>query len=211
MAPDLVEQPDDRAKSTGRIVGVSFAAMVACAAAAALFYVVTRSLKAHHASDWAVLAATGVFFLVIISIALLDERLRRGSTASSRAPATQRYRRRLLVGMIAYLALLLIALGVHLRAPDLGPLAYLVAAAPAAPLLGVIGAMGLYFREETDEFQRMLMTQACLWATGGVLAITTVWGFLEMFGLAPNVPGWAIFPLWSALLGPASLIIRRRY
>jgi hypothetical protein len=38
-----------------------------------------------------------------------------------------------------------------------------------------------------------------------------VFGFLQTFGLAPMVPAWAVFPLWSMLLGPAQMIARWRY
>jgi hypothetical protein len=53
--------------------------------------------------------------------------------------------------------------------------------------------------------------EAVLWATACTLAIATVWGFLETFNLAPHAMGWIAFPLWAAFLGPATVLVRRRY
>jgi len=74
-----------------------------------------------------------------------------------------------------------------------------------------MGVIGLYLREETDEFERAIQTEAALWATGGVMAIATTWGFLEMFGLVAHLESWWAFPVWAALLGPGQLLARRRY
>ena len=52
---------------------------------------------------------------------------------------------------------------------------------------------------------------ALCWHLGGLMAIASVWGFLEMFDLAPHVPAWSAFPLWAALIGPAQAFVRRRY
>jgi len=82
---------------------------------------------------------------------------------------------------------------------------------PVSALVAAIVIMGLYLREETDEFERAVQVESALWATGGMLAIATVWGFLETFRLAPYVPTWAVFPLWALLLGPAQIIARWRY
>jgi ABC-type multidrug transport system permease subunit len=61
--------------------------------------------------------------------------------------------------------------------------------------------MGRFLMEETDENQRMRMVRASLVATGFVLVLASLWGFLEMFGLVPHVWLWAVFPAWSIGLG----------
>jgi hypothetical protein len=71
--------------------------------------------------------------------------------------------------------------------------------------------MGLYLREETDEFERAIQAEAALWASGGMLALATIWGFLELFELVPHIQTWWAFPIWAFLLGPGQVIARRRY
>ena len=78
-------------------------------------------------------------------------------------------------------------------------------------LVLTIVIMGLYLREETDELERAIVGEAALWATGGLLAIATTWGFLEQYGLVMHIEAWAAFPLWAFCLGPANIIVRRRY
>jgi len=56
-----------------------------------------------------------------------------------------------------------------------------------------------------------VQAEAALWATGGLLAVATVWGFLEMFGLVPHIESWAAFPIWAVCLAPAQVLARRRY
>ena len=71
--------------------------------------------------------------------------------------------------------------------------------------------MGLYLKEETDEFWRTQQTESALLALGGMFVLVTGWGFLEMFKLVPHLQAWLVFPLWAVLLGPSSFIVRRRY
>ena len=110
-----------------------------------------------------------------------------------------------------YVAVLMGVLYAFIGLRVTGPFAYALAAAPAAPLIGAIAVIGLYLREEQDEFQRAIMVEAALWATGGMLAITTVWGFLETFGSSstcrPGSPSWS----GAVLFGPGQIIARLRY
>jgi len=99
-----------------------------------------------------------------------------------------------------------------------GAMAYGLALLPALPILAVLVIVGMYLMEEPDEFERTVMVQAMLWAMGGVLALTTVWGFLEMFAeAAPQTmpvahlqPFW-LFPLFWALVGVSTPLVRWRY
>jgi hypothetical protein len=92
-----------------------------------------------------------------------------------------------------------------------GPLAYLVAVLPALPIFWVIYEAGRWVALEKDEFLRLLLIQCVLGGTGGTLATTTVWGWLETFKLAPHLfPGlvYTIFWLFAALSYP---FVSRRY
>ena len=126
-------------------------------------------------------------------------------------PVMKRYRRRLVVSMLAYTVALLGSLsllrGAHLE----GPLLWIVAAAPAVPILGVLVAMGLYLKEEPDEFERTVHVEAMLWGLGAVLGVSTVWGFLGNANVVPAPPPFLIFPLFCLVWGLSQPFIRRRY
>jgi hypothetical protein len=205
---DAEEPPGPR---TGVAALVSLSAVAACAGAAAAFYAVARMLRAQNAGFWAVMASCVAFAAIILTIVYVANRLRVRLARTQCSPAAARFRRRQFLAMIVYVALLFTAIGVHLRLPGPGPLLYIAAVLPGLPLIGLIAAMGLYLREETDEFERTVQVESALWATGAVLAITSIWGFMEMFALAPHVDSWVVFPAWSVLLGLSGALIRRRY
>ncbi len=121
------------------------------------------------------------------------------------SPAMQRYNRRVLLFAFAYVAALFAAIGVHGHLGVEGPLLWLVALVPPIPILGLIWAMARLLIEERDEYQRMRMIRAALIATAVLLVTATIWGFLEMFDLAPHVWVWAAFPAWSIGLGIGQL------
>ena len=130
---------------------------------------------------------------------------------NNRSPAGRRYLKRFIPTMIVYVvAILAASFGFKLFQLS-GPLAWAVAIAPALPILGVIAIMGLYIKEETDEFQRNVLIEAMLWALGLTLAITTVWGFLEIYAQAPGLQSFWAFPIYCAVMGLSQPIIRARY
>jgi len=124
-------------------------------------------------------------------------------------------RRRFQFAVLALLAanlVLLLAAGPILKITGLPqPLKYLAAAAPAAPMVGVIVALGLYLTAETDEFRRMQLVQAMLWGIGLTLTVTTVWGFVETLPGTPHMPLTWVFPIFCVGMASAQLLIRRRY
>ena len=65
----------------------------------------------------------------------------------------------------------------------------------------MIWAMGLLLREESDEYLRARLVQQSLIATGFMLTVATLYGFLNTFDVAPRVDAWAVFPLWALGLG----------
>lgn len=116
-------------------------------------------------------------------------------------PEIRRYTRRLLMVMTVYAATLV---GVNLwfrHAPPTGVLAYIAAVLPAVPIAGVFVVIGRLLVELRDEYVRMLLVLQALVATGFTLSVTTAWGFLEGFGLAPHVAGYYAATLWFAGLG----------
>ncbi|USQ94340.1 hypothetical protein [Caulobacter sp. RL271] len=126
-------------------------------------------------------------------------------------PVMKRYRRRMAVAMIAYFLVLMGSLSLLEDVKMSGPLLWLVAAAPAIPILAVLVTMGLYLKEEPDEFARAVHVEAMLWGLGAVLAVTTVWGFLSNARVIPAPPLFLVFPLFCLCWGVSQPLIRRRY
>ncbi|RYE84515.1 MAG: hypothetical protein EOP19_11385 [Hyphomicrobiales bacterium] len=127
------------------------------------------------------------------------------------SPAVRRYMRRFIPSMLLYVAVLVGSIFAIKRLHPEGPLLWLLAVAPALPILAVIAVMGRYVVEETDEFLRMMAVQAMLWGIGITLAAATVWGFLENADLVPHVSSFLIFPLFCAAMGLSQPFLWRRY
>jgi len=127
------------------------------------------------------------------------------------SPAGRRYLKRFIPAMIAYLVLIFGA-SFAFRDPGLtGPLAWAIAVAPALPIVAVIVIMGLYVKEETDEFQRRVLIESMLWGFGVTLTVTTVSGFLEMYVHTPGLQSFWAFPIFCLAMGVSQLFVRRRY
>lgn len=127
------------------------------------------------------------------------------------SPAVKRYLRRFLPMMLAYVVVLTVSLWTIRHHHPQGPLLWLLAVAPALPVIGVIVVMGLYLIEETDEFVRAMLVQAMLWGLGVTLAGCTAWGFLENVDLVPHVPLYLVFPIFCGSMGLAQPIVRWKY
>lgn len=77
----------------------------------------------------------------------------------------------------------------------------------AAPVAGQIWAT-LALMNDSDEFMRALMAKRFIVASGLAMALATAWGFMESYGDAPHVPAWMIYPLFWALFGLVTPLIR---
>ena len=119
----------------------------------------------------------------------------------TRTPAWKRYNWRVLWLSIVYVLFLLAAVYgfKHQLVPP--ALKYPVAILPALPIIGIFGAIGRYLVEEQDEYVRMLMVRQTLWASALALSVTTVWGFLDSFGLVGHADGYWVAVLWFVGLG----------
>ena len=201
-----------RPASPVKIIGAVFAiAIVGTVPAVAGFVAALRYIRAHHLGAGWVIGTTLVYAAAILAVTLIANLIGRRLARVAPRPAASRYQRRFFAAMSLYALTLTASISVYAYMHPPQALVWVLAIAPALPLLGAIAAMGLYYREETDELERSIASQSVLWATGGLLAIATVWGFLEQFGLVAHVPAWAAFPVWAACLGAASALVRRRY
>jgi hypothetical protein len=152
------------------------------------------------------LVTIAVPMLLLVPMVRSAERMQ--AAAGCATPAMRAYNRRCLVMSLAYIVTLFLTIGVTDRLSVTGPLLWLLALLPAIPIIGIVWAIARLLIEETDEYQRLRMVRASLVATGLVLVSSTVWGFLEMFGLAPHLWLWAVFPVWAIGLGIGQLVNR---
>jgi hypothetical protein len=111
------------------------------------------------------------------------------------------YNRRVLPLAAAYVVVMLGAILMRDRLQLSGPALYVIAVLPALPLVGVVWALGRFLVEETDEYQRAQTVRKMLVATGFLLVVTTIWGFLEEFRLVPHLAAYWCFIVWCAGLG----------
>ena len=125
--------------------------------------------------------------------------------------ASRRYNKRYLIAMPFYLGLLFLATHILRHDHPSRPLALVIAILPSIPLVAMIAIAGLYLKEETDEFQRSIFQQSLLWSIGLVLAVTSVWGLLEMIAGVPHLPIFYVFPAFCVFFGICSPLLKRRY
>ena len=125
--------------------------------------------------------------------------------------AQRRMRRRSIPIIALYFALFFLVDWLFYQHRVHGPGIWLLAVLPAFPLIGAIFLLGQYLREETDEFNRAVITEAMLWGTGLTMALTTAWGFIEMFIPGVHVPLLWVFPAFCLSFAVSKLLVRRRF
>ena len=211
MAPDLASGDDEAPASTVRVILSVLTVIALVAGSAFAFRSVIIWIKGEHYGFGAVIAAAAVYAAVVLTIVWVWSRSIAAQACFTRSAAAKRYRRQQMIAAVLYVAAILVGLTVRVQLHATGALAYAAALLVAAPVIGMVASMGFYLRDETDEVERAIQMQCALWATGGVLALTAAWGFLEMFALTPHLELWLVFPLWAMLLGASNLFVRRRY
>ncbi|WP_116089927.1 hypothetical protein [Sphingomonas crusticola] len=122
-------------------------------------------------------------------------------------PAQRRYHLR--IGAAMGLYIIMIAFEHRLFDAAAPSTRYLLAALPALPVMACFAIMGRYLVEEKDEYIRMQVAVQSLWATGIMLSVATLWGFLEDAGV-PHVPMFYVAVGWFAALGLVACVQRVR-
>jgi len=143
-------------------------------------------------------------FLLVIPMARAQQRAMAARGEGS--PAMSRYSRRFMVASIAYVALFFAAMWIARTYAPVTAIRVMLAFTAALPVMFMIRAMALLLREEDDEYLRSRLVDQSLIATGFMLTIATLYGFLNAFDVAPRVDAWAAFPLWAVGLGLGRLI-----
>ena len=128
-----------------------------------------------------------------------------GPSAANRA-----YLRRFFPMIGLYVVCLFAAVWLHDRLAVTGPPAVLLAILPALPLIGVIWALGRLVVEETDEYLRAQTVRQFMVATGFMLCVTSIWGFLDQFDQVPHMPMYWAFIIWCVGLGVGTAVNEMR-
>lgn len=127
-------------------------------------------------------------------------------------PAMRRYMRRFVPITFLYLASIMLATALI---PDNAPASALtigLALVPGLAVLGWLWAMGRLLIELDDEYLRMLEVRKFLVATAITLAVTSVWGILELYSPAvPRMAVFYVFPMWCLGLVVGLLVNRFAY
>jgi hypothetical protein len=125
--------------------------------------------------------------------------------------AFRRYNVRMIVTALVYCATLLPAVYTIKHHHPSHLVAILLAMFPALALFSQVVVVGLYLKEETDEFQRELLIQQLLWAAALTLVTTSTWGLLEMLSNVRPLLSFYVFVLYWLFFGLVSLPLRLRY
>lgn len=120
-----------------------------------------------------------------------------------RTSAAKRYTRNIALVSTVYVALVAANTAVtHLLDPPaavMGAMAVLT----ALPIVGMLALLGIYLREETDEFVRDRIIYSMLIAIGILLSASSIIGMLQFEKLVGDVPVFLAFPLWCGIWGIA--------
>lgn len=156
------------------------------------------------------IAAPWKQLLMVVPMLLLIPMLRASYAAQpgGMPAATRRYLVRLFTAMAIYIASLFAAKYLIRHQLVGGWAAWPLALLPGLSVVGAFYAVGMLIIEQKDEYMRTLLVRQTLVASAFALAIATVWGFLENFGLVGHIDAfyWAIF--WFIGLGVGSIVNR---
>ncbi len=128
-----------------------------------------------------------------------------------KSKAARRYLRRVAIATAFYLVAVFTTLHIVHHGRVALPEAIGLAMIPSLPIVAVIAIVGLYLKEEKDEFQRELFIQSLLWGTGATLAVTSFWSFLHIFGRVAPVDGFHVFIMFWLFVGLSDYPLRRYY
>lgn len=130
---------------------------------------------------------------------------------SIKNPAQRRYVIRMWISAALCVLFSVVAALIFRLCHPHGLVSYPVAILPALPIMGALIYTGVYLAEEKDEFQRNLLVQSLLGGTGGILAATTAWGYMEDFAHAPHMDPIWVYPLFWVFAGISYVLVKARY
>lgn len=128
----------------------------------------------------------------------------------SNSKAKKSLRWRVGIATCAYVPLLLGASEWVKHHPPTGLALFLMAALPALPVIAIFAAVGMYFKEEQDEYQRSVLIGCMLWGTGALLTVLIFASFLKIFGWKGHMPPFLGFWVFFVFMMAAKITYRVR-
>lgn len=122
-----------------------------------------------------------------------------------RNPAYRSYLQRMALAAVIYVAAIFVAARTLHKHASASPEAIAIALIPGLAVLGMLWAIVRLLVELEDEYLRMLEVRKALIATALTLAVTSVWGILEIFTDVPRLEVFWVFPLWAIGLAVGAL------
>lgn len=127
-----------------------------------------------------------------------------------KTPAARRYLKRFVPTMIGYVVTVMAtSLSVAWLQPT-GATLIALSILPALAIIAMLVVIGLYVREETDEYLRQRIVTAMLFGIGVVLAVSAVLGFLQIYHAIGQIDVFWAFPIWCASWGAAQCLMTWR-
>ncbi len=120
--------------------------------------------------------------------------------------AARRYTRRVLAIMVFYIAAVMQVTRMVRHHHFAGTKLYLLSILPAIPILALLVVVGLYLREEVDEYKRQQLVISMLCAIGVTLAVTAVADFLRSYGAITALPPFTEFVMFWIVMGIAGAV-----
>jgi hypothetical protein len=128
----------------------------------------------------------------------------------SNSKAKKSLRWRVGISMCAYVPLLLCAGEWVKHHPPTGLALFLLAALPALPVIAMFAAVGVYFKEEQDEYERNVLIGCMLWGTGALLTVLIFSSFLKIFGWKGEMDSFVEMGVFWAFMVIARITYRVR-
>ncbi|MDE2696010.1 MAG: hypothetical protein OXH97_05775 [Chloroflexota bacterium] len=127
---------------------------------------------------------------------------------SEHEPAKRRYRREMLLALLAYGVLLVASTFVVAASPGAW-WRYAVAVLPMVPAAFMVVAAVRHYRA-MDELQQRMELEALAFGFAGTALITFTYGFLEQAGM-PQLSWWWVWPIMAGLWILGGQLARRRW
>lgn len=127
-----------------------------------------------------------------------------------RTPAAQRYLRRFTLVTAVYVLLIAANVGVSWAFDPSQTILGLMAIVAALPIVGMLIVLGIYLREESDEFVRDRIVLSMLIGLGVLLSLSSILGMLQFEGLVGELPVFLAFPIWCGAWGIAQSLLALR-
>lgn len=122
----------------------------------------------------------------------------------------KRYSKRLAIFLLFYMLILVGGMTwMNSAEPPSQLAAIALAVFTALPIIGVFWTIFRLLVEMDDEYQRLLMAKQILLGTAIMLAITTIWQFLNAYDVLQQGPQW-IGVIWLTMFGIAGGMVRWR-